>query len=465
MFDAIDQKMSPSFRAAIEALYVVMTQVVSATKPDATTQVSKLPYYRETGGDFEYTPDGYTWTGEFGELLEVPDWHELAKTVAKRVVASEEAKRCAEELALCLSHPTHTLEAVEAILRRAGYEELAAVAGDPQRLGHLFRSFILEATEGVVHSRGVAELGGVAVVLPALQLELGDARVTLRRVTPNDLQKPRLATPFTPEHVLRRRPGAIVEVSTVGKRSHQEVQERIEQVVALLRLFRVGGVVELYGEIESDSLALPCFGRAHPLAPRRPAESYIVRADDEDSLRCFIGNLSVALPRSFFFFPADLPEADHRVFAWQRYCDALFQDAVAERRIAHAVMGLEALLLKAEEHSGLAYTLAARAAKMVGVLGKDAFQVRKAVRLGYAIRSDFVHGSRIRPKAERTLRNQFGGIGRFTTLILDCLRLGIVAFCMSPAEKERVIDLIDNALLCAKAHRELEALVAAVVRT
>jgi len=96
------------------------------------------------------------------------------------------------------------------------------------------------------------------------------------------------------------------------------------------------------------------------------------------------------MPTTFFEF--GITKIDHLTVAYNRYTDALSQNGVLERRIANAVMGLEALFLKSSEDQELVYRLRIRISKLLSLLGYDPYEVKKIVSDVCTIRSRFVHG-------------------------------------------------------------------------
>ena len=77
----------------------------------------------------------------------------------------------------------------------------------------------------------------------------------------------------------------------------------------------------------------------------RALEKYLVIHKDARTLKQFFQIMYNFIPQSFFEI-SSLTKVDYSTIAYNRYCDALLQNGVLERRIATVVMGLEALFLK-----------------------------------------------------------------------------------------------------------------------
>jgi hypothetical protein len=100
-------------------------------------------------------------------------------------------------------------------------------------------------------------------------------------------------------------------------------------------------------------------------AVRSTSEHYVVGREDTSRLKRFWQSVSHAIPKDIYDFQKQVSPL---TLAYDRYSDALLQNGIAERRIANAVMGLEALLL--DEIQELSYRLGMRTAKALSLIGK-----------------------------------------------------------------------------------------------
>jgi hypothetical protein len=148
---------------------------------------------------------------------------------------------------------------------------------------------------------------------------------------------------------------------------------------------------------------------------------------------------------------------DHISIAFDRYKDALIQGGIEERKIAYAMMGLEALFFKSSgELQELDYRLRMRMAKVLGNIEYDPIQVKNAVKEAYNIRSIFSHGGLLSYKQKNRYNEKYqGGVTHLTKTILDFLRESIILSITIKMEKEEWIDLIDNSLIDKESDQKL----------
>jgi len=241
-------------------------------------------------------------------------------------------------------------------------------------------------------------------------------------------------------------PTAVVEVnhSSVGV---NEVQRRCSQIMDALRLYRVGSILEIKTNWSSSSFTRNWFcgtlyGPRHFSAP----EQYTISNADVGPLSEFFQRVLDRIPLQF-----DGPApVDALGVALSRYRDALLQTLPIESRIALSISCLEALYLKANERSELTHRLSQRAASVLGAYGYLPPKAYRELTRAYDIRSTFIHGS---PMNE----DQQKGADELCRAVLDYARVSLLMFLQSGGsdEKERLIALIENALLDAKARTKL----------
>jgi len=130
-----------------------------------------------------------------------------------------------------------------------------------------------------------------------------------------------------------------------------------------------------------------------------------ITEEDLLKLRKFWQAMSNAMPSSFF--ELGTAKIDYLTVAYNRYNDSLFQDSVLERKIANAVMGLEALFLKSTEVQELVYRLNLRTAKLLGSLGYDPREVKEMVSDAYRVRNIFAHGGHLGYKEKRKIESKY----------------------------------------------------------
>jgi hypothetical protein len=289
------------------------------------------------------------------------------------------------------------------------------------------------------------ELDGIVVLLrDIIEFKIGDTNIMLRQTRIEDLEKEFPAYGFGAGTHLQN-PSAIMRVEFGGRQAN-EVQRKVEQAIAILRLYKVGSVKDISYRMYSESITdISASATLISGSAVSSLEKSLIKQEDAQKLKDFWQLMAKNLPSSFY----ELGETvlDHMTISYRRYCDALLVNGVLERRIANAVMGLESLFLKGGETQELSYRLGIRIAKIFGHLSYDPGKVREVVVNAYRVRSLFVHGSHLSYAEKRKLENRHGNINDFCKLLLDYLRVSIITTILTKREKEEFLDLIDDALV------------------
>lgn len=239
------------------------------------------------------------------------------------------------------------------------------------------------------------ELDGI--VLRPDKVELGYG-ITLRQTKIEDLEKEFSKYDFSQPDFMSP-PSAILNVEFLG-RGANEIWRRVEQSIAILRLFKVGSVkwkrYRMYSESITDLTA-----HSNIISGRIEAalEKYLITEKDVPKLRKFWQAIGNIIPSSFF--DPGVTRIDYFTVAYNRYCDSLFQNGILERRIANAVMGLKALFLKSGEVQELVYRLNLRMSKILSLIGYDPREVKKIVSEAYKVRNIFAHGGHLSYKEKK----------------------------------------------------------------
>ena len=230
------------------------------------------------------------------------------------------------------------------------------------------------------------------------------------------------------------------------------LQAEVEKSVALLRLFNVGSVKWVTYETCSDSLLDPIGGTMSAGEWSAALETYFLKSEHESKLKQFWHTMSLRLPKDIYDLHSK--QVNHITLAYDRYSDGLLQSGIVERRIANAVMGLEALFL--EETQELSYRLGLRISKTLSMLGRNPLEVREVIQDAYGIRSAFAHGGHLTYKARKKLERKYGQVKNFLYSLLEDLRLSIIVMILARISKDEFVDLVDDSLLDPGKHQQLQ---------
>jgi len=425
---------------ALRELALRIYRITSQAKSDHTIQ----PEWEWRGhwkvDDFRYTNDGITVSAAHWERVVTPSW-------TSATMRLEEDARRLDEHKLALQRLTDAFggrskisgdlqlfmtKLIDRCLNDPGFDEnkadqyvtnlLKDLRGEPRRYGAL------------------VELEGIVLVPDEIEVDSG---IMLRKPRIEDLEK---EVPLHIPGVLGvRTPSALLELEFLG-RAAREIQTRIEHSIAVLRLFRVGSIRYTLYRMFSDSITdIMASGIFTTVRAQETAEKYLLTSDEADKLKRFWMVVGKRIPQGFY--EPGSTKTDHLAIAYNRYVDALLQDGILERRIANAIMGLEALFLKGGEKQELMYRLATRISKLFAFLGYDQYTVRRTVRDAYRIRNVFAHGSQLAPKRWMMLESRYGNTKNLLLSVLDVLRASLTAMILLEKDKGELIDLIDDGLI------------------
>jgi hypothetical protein len=292
------------------------------------------------------------------------------------------------------------------------------------------------------------ELQGITLQMERFVPTVG---VTLRQPKVEDLEKEFPAYSFWTKQSLPH-PSAILNIEFLGRKVN-EVQAKVEQAVAILRLFKVGSVRWESYHMHSDSLTDIASGTLTSLKIGEALETYLLTQEDAPKLKKFWQEMTNSLPKSFF--KPELAQIDHLTTAYNHYSNALLEGGAFEKRIANSVMGLESLLLKPREIQELAYRLMLRLGKLLTLLGFNPYEVRRVMSDAYRVRNLFAHGSQLSYREKKKLDLRHGSVRNLLLSILDYLRITLITMILINREKEELIDLIEDSLIDRKKEEQL----------
>lgn len=313
--------------------------------------------------------------------------------------------------------------------------------------------FLKDLKEEPIKFGARVELEGI--VLQPEKIDIGDG-ILIRQTKAEDLEKEFSTNTFI-HHGFFPHPSAILNIEILG-RSSLEIQNKVEQAAAILRLFKVGSVRHISYHMYSESIINPGFGTLRSSDRILSLEKYSVVSEDVPKLKKFWRRMSDSMPKSFY--DISINKSDYITIAYDRYTDALFNSVIFERRIADTIMGLEALFFKPTgEREELAYRLRIRISKLLGLMGYDPHEVKKIINDSYAIRSLFLHGGVLDYGKMKKIEAKYKGIKNILLSVLDYLRASIIAMILVQKDKEELIDLIDDSLIDSQKEKTLFSVV------
>jgi hypothetical protein len=201
-------------------------------------------------------------------------------------------------------------------------------------------------------------------------------------------------------------------------------------------------------------------GTISPLKTSGHLETYLINQEDVLKLKKFWNRLSGNIPEGFTGF--GLVKIDYLAIAYKRYCDALLENGLIERRIANTVMGLEALFLKPGEIQELPFRLGIRISKSFSLFGYDPHKVKNTIEDAYKVRNLFAHGGQLSYERKKRLDSKYKDIKNLLLSTLDYLRVLIIIMIFNNKNKNEFLDLVDDSLIDKKREEILNNTISSV---
>jgi len=441
----------------VEPLAEAVTQTISDLRDKGELVPEQEPYYSWKVEEFEYTEKGVTKCRRRSELTLKESWLKSSIAVSSRVNELAVFAGAVKLLAGIMNDQDEAAQAVANLASELIRMCLRDTEIADETLEHLADIFLKDISgEPVINSARV-DLDGLVILAEKLEFSIADTHVVLRPVQKEDLEyEARAMTPVPMRTAFPETPTAILELQFLG-REMGAIQRKVEQAIAVLRLFKTGSVKYISFQTRADSVVAQWTGGMLLAGPfERALDKATIVKDDAPVLKQFWSVMLHTLPPDLH----DLSSArlDYMTIAYRRYCDALLTNGAVERRIANAVMSLESIFLKAGETQELLYRLSIRVARVFGVMGFDPHLVKRSVQDAYTIRSLFVHGAHLSHKKKQKLAAKHGDTRSFLLALLDYCRMSILSALLMKKDKDEYVDLIDDALVDTEGAKRLQQL-------
>ena len=440
-----------------EKLFGILKQLSATAKKNVDEGISSRTvepqdeqYFKWKVEKFEYTEKGVTDFGAKGDYFAKKSWFRAIIKLQESIKRSNEYNLAVQEIAKVFADsnafPLYLDHFVAKILR--------IHLTDPQvkesNVESLIAVFLKDLRNEPVKFGAEVELQGIALQPEEIEPSFG---VKLRKTRIEDLEKEFPAYGFFTRIPLLPHPSAILKIDSLA-RSANEIQTEVERTIAILRLFKVGGVAYTVYRLSSESITdRSASGTVTSGRPFEARETYLISHDDEVRVKKFWKAVVREIPQSFFRF--DAMGTDYLTIAYKRYSDALLENGLIERRITNDVMGLEALLLKPGELQELAYRLSVRISKLFELLGRNQYEVKKVVIDAYKVRNLFAHGGQLSYERKKKLEAKYSNVNNLLLSVLDCLRILIILMLFGRRGKNEFIDLLDDSLIDRKREEQL----------
>jgi len=412
--------------------------------------VEKEPKLKWQLTNFEYRDTGIVDYQATGNYIEVPIRAGISHAVVERIPNLESFLDYTE----AIRSTAPDVVTPEAQLSHLAYQLIATNFDEYTNTlppsDELIQLFIDQLQNGAILYKATVHLKGIILLDEEVPIT---SYAFLRRPRPSDFERP-IDTMLVPATLIV--PSAVLEICIPGSaRSIPPMQQEVEKYCTILRLQGLGSVAYLSYTTSTTAvvqLGMPGYNStlSSPISPSAEYK-YKLSKGDESRLRDIFHQLDVARTTTLYAIER---EDNFLTIAYERYSEALLENASLERKVANAVMGLEALY--SSDNSELASKLSNRIAKALSLLGKHSLTTRGHVLEAYKIRSKHVHGDQLSNKSKVKLQDKYGGVHIFLSYILDYLRISIAtAIICDITVKENFTTLLDDSLLDPLSQNEL----------
>jgi hypothetical protein len=410
-------------------------------------------YFRWKVEKFQYTDKGVTDYSARGEYFTKQLWLRSIIKLEELIKKSSEYASALECFVNVFGKSDRLSDNLDCFIITLIRQCLENPTIEEANVNSLIATFLKDLREEPVKYGADVELQGIVLRPESLELSYG---ITLRQTKVEDMEREVMVHGFMLGRDFLPHPSAIMRIEFLGRRAN-EVQKRFRKAIAILRLFKVGSVEYISSRMFSESIIdRMASGTLTSGKAGTALETYLVTEEDIQKLRKFWQTTHDFLPESFFW--TDVTPVDYRTIAYNRYSDALLENGLLERRIANAVMGLEALVLTGETQE-LSYRLGIRISKLLSLLGHDPHEVKKTINDAYKVRSLFAHGSQLSYKGKKELESRYGDAKNLLLSVLDYLRTLIIVMILSRKGKDEFIDLVDDSLVDKKQEEQLNNII------
>jgi len=430
-------------RSSLKQLALSVRTTINDGITKGTLKPEDEPFFRWKVEKFQYTDKGPTYSQAQGESFTKPSWFRATIKLTESIKKSNEYNTALDQLNNAFGRADVLSRHLESYVGKLTHKYLYDSKLSDSDVDVLIETFFKDLREEPIKCGADVELQGIVLRPEKVEPDFG---IMIRQTRIEDLENGAPEYGFAP-HYFPPHPSAIMSIDFVG-RAGQEIQERVEEAIIILRLFKIGSVKWTRYHMRAESIIGIVGGTLTSGSRTGALETYLVTQEDVPKLKKFWQTMIKVIPENFIEF--GITKTDHLAIAYKRYSDALLENGLLERRIANGVMGLEALLLKPGEIQELPYRLGVRVAKLFGLLGHDPHEIRKVIGDAYRVRSLFAHGGQLSYERRRKLEAKYKDVNNILLSVLEYLRILIITMILTRRGKSEFIDLIDDSLVDKK---------------
>jgi len=385
--------------------------------------------------DFTYNENGPAYTGSSHPVVYEENWMRAAFTLSDTIFKLPEYLSIQALIAATYPNPNgihrfqqYAFQLFTFLLKN----RLKPAANDYEDLKN---KLIAEVDLQPHRCLDTVNLFGLILESPEITIAEG---VKLRQTLKTDLETPsKLGSDLT----FVSSPSAILEIQLYLKADqHGILQQQVGHYVKLIRLFDLGSIAYISYRFAFDTISVPGMESGSGEQHFHPWRKYRLPKLKETAFVYFLTTLP--LQPSYRQFEKI---ANHLTTAFDRFSEALLERSAIERKIANAVMAIEALL--SNDSVELKYRMQTRVAKIMTAFGFAPLAVRLQLQKAYDIRSTFVHGGYLTKEKKTELEKMLGPMDDFASQVVNYVRILLIIELSIDLTKTQLITLVDDALI------------------
>jgi len=397
--------------------------------------------------DYEYNQKGNQSTGGTLIRLQRSNWLWAIQRVCEIIFKCEQFT--AVQAAIEIDYPGFDVKDLESYSRYIiGAHLENSPSPDPSLLNDIQNRFCRDIMSMPFSAEVVVELNGV--ILESKEITIDDNTV-IRQTTKEDLETPKaqdmMVGGLSPNHTAVMK----IHFRMANPDGGVLLQNEFRKRLMLMRLFCVGSIEASTYAFSSDRIVKANIGGKVTSGQVTTWKQYYLKADFEPALINFFKNFK--LPDYLYLTNG---KQDYLTVAFDRYKESLLEIVKLERRVANAVMGIEALL--STDKTELSFRMKTRIAKILSTLCFEPLIVRERMGKAYEIRSKFAHGGFLSAGEIGKLDEIYGDSDNFSLMIINYLRVLLIVFIGSGISKTQIIILVDDALIDDTKNEQLKSL-------
>ena len=343
---------------------------------------------------------------------------------------------------------------LDSFVRRMINDKIENINVGEDELNKIITLFIDDLNGEPLKCGAEIKLQGLVLLQEEINFKISDTSINLRQTKAVDLEKDIPQYDFM-QNYFQPAPSAILTMEFFG-REPLEIQHKVEQAISILRLFRVGSIKYISYHMHSESFMRFGFGTVTPSNTLSASENCIIKGEDAQKLKNF---WEIMRNYTAIIFDEIANTNTHHInIAYKRYCEALMEGGLIERRTASAVMGFESLFLEEKKNEEITYRLKMRISKLLTKFEFNPSKIKKVITDAYRIRSRYVHGGVLTHEYRKKFENEYGSVNKLFQLIIEYLRISILIMIFIKKEKAEFLDLIDDSLIDKVKDSEIENL-------